>query len=114
MIDTRSPSVPLGGPALAAGQSRAFALAGSCGVPATAKALAVNVTVTQGASFGYLTLSAADQQSGGTSTIDFSPGRTLANNAFVRLSEEGTGSIAVLNGSSGPVQLILDVTGYFQ
>jgi hypothetical protein len=114
LIDTRSPNAPLGGPALAAGQNRAFPLAGSCGVPATAKALAVNVTETQGASFGFLTLSAADQQSGGTSTINYSPGRTLANNAFVRLSGEGSGSIAVLNGSSGPVHFILDVTGYFQ
>jgi len=114
LIDTRSPAGPLGGPALQTGPARTFALSGHCGIPATAKALAVNVTVTQAASGGSLTLYAADQQSGGTSTINFSPGRTLANNAFLRLSGEGSGSIAVIDGSSGSVQLILDVSGYFQ
>jgi hypothetical protein len=114
LIDTRLPSGPLGGPILAAGQTRTFTLAGSCGVPATAKALAVNVTETQAASAGLLSLYAADEQSGGTSTINFSPGRTLANSAYVRLSGEGSGTIAVMNGSSAGVHFILDVTGYFQ
>jgi hypothetical protein len=114
LVDTRLPNGPLSGPILQAGQTRTFALAGGCGVPATAKALAVNVTETQSASAGFLTLHAADQQAGGTSTINYAPGNTLANNAYVRLSGEGSGSISVLNSSPGAVHFILDVTGYFQ
>jgi hypothetical protein len=114
LVDTRSANGRLGGPILQAGQTRTFALAGSCGVPATAKALAVNVTETGAARGGPLTLYAADQQSGGTSTINFSSGGTLANSAYLRLSGEGSGSIAVVNGSPGTVHFILDVTGYFQ
>jgi hypothetical protein len=116
LIDTRNPVGPLGGPALAASQTRVFALAGAagCGVPATAKALAVNVTITQPGSGGFLTLFAADQQPQGTSNINFSAGQTRANNAVLRLSGEGTGSLSVFAGSAAGLDFILDVVGYFQ
>jgi hypothetical protein len=114
LVDTRNPAGPAGGPALQAGQTRTFALAGSCGVPATAKALSVNVTVTQPAAAGHLSLYAADEQPGGTTTINFAAGQTIANNATLRLSGEGSGSIAVLAGAPGAVHFILDVSGYFQ
>jgi len=114
LVDTRGPTGPRGGPILQPGQNRTFALAGACGVPATAKTLSVNVTVTQPASAGLLALSAADQQPGGTSIVNFAAGQTLANNAVLRLSSEGSGSIDVLASTSGTVQFILDVNGYFQ
>jgi len=114
LVDTRWPNGPTGGPSLQPGQDRTFPLAGACGIPATAKSLSVNVTVTQPAAAGLLALSAADEQPGGTSTINFSAGRTLANNAILRLSGEGSGSIAVLASTTGTVQFILDVNGYFQ
>jgi hypothetical protein len=116
LIDTRNPVGPLGGPALAASQARVFALAGAagCGVPSTARALAVNVTVTQTASSGYLAIFAADQQPQGTSDISFKTGRTVANNAVLRLSGEGSGSLSVFAGSAGSLHFILDVVGYFQ
>src|ERR1700730_4792020 len=41
LVDTRGPNGPLGGPSLAAGQSRAFTLAGSCNIPSNATAGAV-------------------------------------------------------------------------
>ena len=44
-LDTRQPVGPQGGPALAAGAQRAVTLAGFCGLPATAVAVAVNLTV---------------------------------------------------------------------
>jgi hypothetical protein len=48
-----------------------------------------------------------------TSTINFSPGQTRANNAIVQV---GAGrSIAATSGqSSGSTDLILDVIGYFR
>ena len=114
LVDTRLPPGPNGGPILQPGQNRTFALAGACGIPATAKSLSVNVTVTQPAHAGYLALTAADQQAGGTSMIDFAAGQTIANNAILRLSGEGSGSVSVQASTLGTVQVILDVNGYFQ
>lgn len=114
LVDTRNPAGPRGGPALQASQTRVFALAGTCAVPAAAKALAVNVTVTSPASSGFLTLFAADQQPQGTSNINYAAGQTLANNAVLRLSGEGSGSLAAFAGTAGNVDFILDVVGYFE
>jgi len=52
LIDTRNPQGPAGGPALQAGATRTFALAGQCGIPASARSLSVNLTVTQPAAAG--------------------------------------------------------------
>jgi hypothetical protein len=114
LVDTRWPPAPNGGPILQPGQDRTFALAGTCGIPATAKSLSVNVTVTQPAHAGYLGVTATDQQASGTSMINFAAGQTIANNAILRLSGEGSGSIAVLASTLGTVQFVLDVNGYFQ
>jgi hypothetical protein len=43
LVDTRAASGPLGGPGLKAGKTRTFVLTGVCGVPASAKALSVNL-----------------------------------------------------------------------
>src|SRR4029079_6932087 len=56
VADTRDPVGPYGGPALAAGVERAFVLASRCGIPLTAKAVSVNVTVTQPAAPGFVVL----------------------------------------------------------
>ena len=45
LIDTRTSPGPYGGPALLPGTDRTFAIAGQCGIPADAKAVALNVTV---------------------------------------------------------------------
>ena len=111
IIDTRGTVGPWGGPALAAGQTRVFTIAGQCSVPSTAKSVSANVTVAQPTTPGYLTLFP-----GGTppvaSTINFRAGQTRANNSIVPLS--ATGMLSVTNGSSGTTQFILDVNGYFQ
>jgi hypothetical protein len=113
LIDTRAANGPLGGPALQPGALRAFSPAGSCGVPATAKALSVNITVAQPAAPGFLTLYPGGQLLPQTSSINFSPGQTRANNAVMPLGN-GTGVLQVYTGSRGTVHLILDVNGYFQ
>jgi hypothetical protein len=113
LVDTRQAAGPLGGPALAAQSTRDFVLAGSCGVPATARSLSVNVTVVTPAAAGVVNLYADDQPPPITSTINFAAGQVLANSAIVSLGS-GTGGIRVANGSSAAVNLVLDVNGYFQ
>ena len=115
LIDTRNAAGPSGGPSLQPSADRTFTMTGTCGVPSTAKALAVNVTVVGPAATGLLTLFAADQAAPATSTISF-PAGTLAraNNAIVRLPLDSSGMVTVRNSSTGTVQFLLDVVGYFQ
>jgi hypothetical protein len=114
LVDTRDPSGLLGGPALGASSSRIFTLTNHCGIPATARAISVNVTVTAGATAGFVTLFPGNGIAPPTSNINFSTGQTRANDAVVMLATDGTGSLVVLNGTPGTVHFILDVNGYFQ
>ncbi len=113
LVDTRNATGPFGGPALAAGESRAFSAAqGACGVPADAAALALNVTVTQPTEAGELTLYPGSGVAPLATTTSFAAGRTRANNAVIGLSG---GVLSVRNRqASGTVHFILDVSGYFR
>ncbi len=113
LVDTRNPIGALGGPALVASAQRIFSLAGVCGVPADARAVSLNLTVTQPLTTGDLRMFPADQTVAPvTSAINFAPGQTLANNII--LAVDATGSIKVQNDAQGTVHLILDINGYFK
>jgi hypothetical protein len=93
--------------------TRVFAVAGHCNIPPTARALSVNVTVTQPTQIGYLTLFPGGASLPSTSTINYAAGQTRANNAAVLLG--ASGNLAVFCGQfGGTAQLIVDVNGYFQ
>jgi len=113
LVDTRLPAGPRGGPALAAGATRIFDLAGVCGIPATARALALNVTVTGPTGGGNLRLHSPDELLPATSTVNFGAGQTRANNAQVRLGRTGTLSV-FCSMATGTTHLVLDVVGYFE
>jgi hypothetical protein len=113
VLDTRNPDGPLGGPALSAGAIRTFVIAGQCGIPSSAQSVAVNLTVTEPTSGGYLTVYSAGSPIPLASTINFGAGQTRANNAVVTLGPSG--DIEVTSGQpSGTVHFILDAAGYFQ
>jgi hypothetical protein len=113
MIDTRNAAGPLGGPALESGAVRIFVVTSVCGVPSSAKALSVNLTVAQPAAVGYLSLLPGDQAGvPAVSAIAYAPGQTRANNAIARLAIDGSGGLKVFSASS--VHFILDVNGYFE
>ena len=48
----------------------------------------------------------------GASAVDFAAGQTRANNAVVSL--RGGGAVGVANVSSGTVDVVVDVNGYFK
>jgi hypothetical protein len=112
-VDTRQPA---DGPALASGITETWSLHGSCGIPATAKSVAVNVTVTQPTGIGYLILWAGDAPVPSSSVINFGPGQTRSNNAILGLAANADGTLKVQPGISGggTVHVILDVVGYFE
>jgi hypothetical protein len=115
VIDTRGAAGPLGAPALQPFGDRLFALAGSCGVPVDAKAVSLNVTVTEGTAAGDLRLYPGDLATPQlTSNINYVPGQTRANNAVLSLGQDGLASLKVRCDSAGTVEFILDVNGYFK
>jgi hypothetical protein len=87
-----------------------------CGVPASARALSVNVTVTGATSGGYITLYPGDAPLPVASTLTFAVGQTRSNNAIMALSRDGLGTLSTLAGlpAGNQVHFILDVTGYFE
>jgi len=112
VVDTRDAPGPWGAPALAAGASRAFAIGGTCGVPADATAVALNVTVTAPTQGGALTLHPGTGPAPETTSIHFPAGRTRANNVTMGLAG---GVLSVLDRQeAGTVDVILDVSGYYR
>jgi len=112
LIDTRNPDGPLAGPALDGDSTRTFVAAGNCGVPTTARAISINVTVTQPTADGELILFANGLDAPSTSTIDYNAAQTRANNAIVLLGAAGDFVVSCVQ-PSGTVHLIVDVNGYF-
>lgn len=117
LLDTRDPDGPHGGPILQAQQPRIFLAAGHCGIPSTAAALSVNVTVVTPSSGGSLTLYPAGWPlPPNTSAISFSTDQTRSNNALLFLSGAPERAFRVFPGLefSETVHLIVDVNGYFE
>ncbi len=113
VADTRDAPGPYGGPALQAGESRSFVMAGRCAIPVEADAIAINVIVTQPTALGHVTMYPLGVAIPTTSTINYRPGQTRANNAIVQVGVSD--SIAAACGqSSGSTHFIIDVVGYFR
>ena len=117
IVDTRTaPDGPLAGPALGASPAeRTFTIVPGCGVPADARVLSANVTVTEGTAAGSLRLFPSDTSLPVSTTISFGAAKTRANNAMLLVSAAGgAGRVTVRNDSAGTIHLVLDVNGYFQ
>ena len=112
VLDTRNPAGAYGAPPLAAAASRTFAITGRCGVPSTATAVSINLTVTGGTAPGFLLARPTGGSVPTVSTINYAAGQTRANNAVVVLSAGGLLDLTCGQGS-GTVDAILDVSGYF-
>jgi hypothetical protein len=113
VADTRNPSGPYGGPALAANADRSFVLVNQCGIPASAVAVSSNITITQPTSLGDLRLFPGGSSLPLVSTLNWRAGQTRANNAILSLGLSGA-IVVHVDQAGGTVQFILDVDGYFQ
>jgi hypothetical protein len=116
IADTRGAQAPV----MAPQQDRSFQVQGfgACGVPSGAKAVSLNITVTQPTAPGYLTLYPSNvTRPTNVSSINFVPGDTVANGAIVPIGPAGlppSADLRVFAGTTGSVHVILDVSGYFQ
>ena len=113
IADTRNATGTFGGPPLGAGGSRTFPIpASSCGIPATAQAYSLNMTVVPPGSLLYLSAWPAGQSQPVVSTLNDLQGQIVANAAIV---PAGTGSFAgaISVYVSDPTNLVIDINGYF-
>ncbi len=93
---------------------RLFTVGGSCGIPVTAKSVSGNVTVVNPSQPGDLQIYPGDISAPVTSSINFRRNRTRANNVVFGLSSDGRSTAAIKNDAAGPVDVVLDVNGYFR
>ena len=122
IVDTRGPTGVLGGPALASGSTRNFPISlapAACGVPNTAKAAVLNVTLVSPSLDGFLSIWPFGTTPPLVSTINAAAGEpAIANGAIVPLTTtDPSFNISLIYGtavSGGTAHVILDVTGYFQ
>jgi hypothetical protein len=113
VIDTRNPAGPSGGPALSAGTTRSFPVAGSCGIPSSAKAVAANLAIVLPTDIGDLRLYPSSASAPMASTVNFKSGVVRANNAVVSLGSNGQITVQC-DMLSGATDFFLDVYGYFE
>ncbi len=110
VADTRGAAGPLGGPKMEDGETRSFPIPSSgCGIPATAAAYSLNVTVVPDGMLQYLTAWPAGAGKPLVSTLNSWDGAVVANAAIVPAGTGGAINVFVANRT----QVILDINGYF-
>lgn len=92
---------------------RSFKVATALGIPANAVAVTGNVTVVGQTSAGYLAITPTPVVNPPSSTINFPPGDTRANNFTTPLSSDGKLAAVYKAAAGRSTNLIVDITGYF-
>lgn len=113
--DTRSSGTTVdgneqGGGKVAAGSTTEVVVAGRGGVPATASAAVLNITVTEGDGVGFVTVFPCGSDRPLASNLNYVAGRTVANMA---VSQLGTGGKVCVYNEGAATQLIVDVDRFF-
>jgi ELWxxDGT repeat protein len=92
---------------------RRVPVVGGCGIPATARAIAANVTALQGTATGSVRVAAAFAPHTRHTVAPFPPGTARAQQAILRLGYGELELTAELDGL-GAVHVVVDVTGWFE
>ncbi len=116
LLDTRGPSRvgSIAGP-VAPSSTQVVQVAGRAGVPATATAVLLNVTVVGATSPGNLRVFPGSSAVPNTSVVNYAPGVDKANSTLVPLGPGGTvafWSDTAVGTVENPVEVVLDVVGY--
>ena len=110
ILDTRT-NTGATGPVPALG-SVSVQVTGKGGVPAAGvSAVALNVTAVSPSGAGYITAWPSGTNRPAASNLNFSAGQNIPNLVIVPVGANGT--IQLFNGSTGTVQLLADVAGYY-
>ncbi len=109
ILDTRNPGE---GGALGDGETRDLQILGAGGVPKTnVSGVVLNVTVTDTASNGYLTLFPSGATRPLASNLNWSAGMTIPNLVTVKVGDNG--KVSLYQFGPGKAQVVVDVAGYF-
>jgi hypothetical protein len=119
VVDTRNATGATGGPSVGANSTRSFPILGACGVPLTAQAVVLNVTVVSPTDFGDLRMFPAGTTMPLASVINWvTSDFAIANGIILPVATSGGNHVSVRadmpTGSTGKVHVVLDVTGYFE
>jgi len=106
LVDTRQTHDPVQG---GTWQDFIVPQLGGCGIPATAAAYSLNVTVVPEGTLGYLTIWPASRPQPYVSTMNSPDGRVKANAAIVPAGASGAVSVY----ATDTTDVILDINGYF-
>jgi hypothetical protein len=100
-----------GPPALVALTARVFPVAGHCGIPATAQVVSANVSVTNTAGNGYLSVwpDGSSQPVPLVAALTFASGQTISNAVVAPLGVAGGITVYPRVG----LDVIIDINGYF-
>jgi hypothetical protein len=111
VADTRGPAAPLGGPSLAAQNTRSFPIpASSCGLPPSAQAYSLNfAAVPRGPSVGFLTAWPAGRQQPSVASLNDPTGTVLSNAVVVSAGAGGDVNVFTTDATD----LVIDINGYF-
>jgi hypothetical protein len=111
VVNTRWAAGTFGGPGFAAGQTRTFPIPdGTCNIPASAAAFALNITVVPiSAAVGFLAVWPTGQAQPVVSTLNVPLAGPLANAAIVPAGSNGGISVYVTD----PAHVLIDIDGYF-
>jgi RHS repeat-associated protein len=120
VVDTRSgvgecraAGAPVTCARVPAGESITVQVAGYAGVPnGSVNAVSVNVTTTDSADSGFVTLHAAGTARPATSNLNSVPGQNVSNSAVVRLPTSGADKGRLTIYASAETEVVLDVSGY--
>ena len=111
VVDTRNPNGTLGGPIMDGNTTRTFPLpTSSCGLPPTAAAYSLNMTVVPSGPLGFLTTWPTGQSQPNASTLNAPKGLVVANAAIVPAGTNGSIDVYVVQTT----HVVIDVNGYFQ
>jgi hypothetical protein len=112
LLDTRS-GVGAAKVAVAAGGTLHLQVASRGGVPVSGIcAVVMNVSVTSATRSGYVIAYGDGTTRPATSNLNFLAGQTVPNLVIAPVGANG--KVALYNGSGGTIQLIADVSGYYQ
>jgi peptidoglycan hydrolase-like protein with peptidoglycan-binding domain len=110
-VDTRSTS--FGPLPMLPGEARHGRIAGFGGVPANAVAVALNVTVTDPTSNGYIIIHSSDVARPNASNLNYTAGQTVANMVTTAIGADG--DVIIFNGAaSSTAHVIIDVAGWYE
>jgi uncharacterized repeat protein (TIGR03803 family) len=114
IVDTRNPNGPFGGPPIPARTARSFPLTegdNPCGIPASAVAYSLNVTVVPQTTLSFLTIWPTGEGQPTVSTLNAPDGRTKANAAIVPAGMPSGGVSVYVTQTTN---VIIDINGYFK